>query len=79
MANRSLRPVEQVESERYSVTFVPAAVQAVQELTEISGLSKSDVINRSVQIYAFLAQEMAHGRQLMLRNEDGSLERVHIV
>ncbi|AOP46064.1 hypothetical protein SL103_07250 [Streptomyces lydicus] len=76
---RSLRPVEPAESERYSVTFVPAAVQAVHDLTEVSGLSKSDVINRAVQVYAFLAREMAGGRQLMLRNEDGSLERVHIV
>jgi len=77
--SRTLRPVEPVESERYSVTFVPAAVQAVQTLTELSGLSKADVINRSVQIYAFLAQEMANGRQLVLRDEDGTLERIHIV
>ncbi|MGK5627067.1 hypothetical protein [Streptomyces sp. URMC 123] len=77
--SRSLRPVESVESERYSVTFVPAAVQAVQELTEISGLSKSDVINRAVQVYAFLAREMAEGRHVLLRTEDGTLERVHIV
>ncbi|MDT0317868.1 hypothetical protein RNC47_05865 [Streptomyces sp. DSM 44918] len=74
-----MRPVEAAESERYSVTFVPAAVQAVQELTEISALSKSDVINRAVQVYAFLAREMAEGRQVLLRTEDGSLERVHIV
>ncbi|WP_394814718.1 hypothetical protein [Streptomyces millisiae] len=71
--------MEAAESERYSVTFVPAAVQAVQELTEISALSKSDVINRAVQVYAFLAREMAEGRQVLLRTEDGSLERVHIV
>jgi hypothetical protein len=77
--SRSPRPVEAVESERYSVTLVPAAVQAVRELTELSGLSKSDVINRAVQVYAFLAREMADGRQVLLRTEDGSLERVHIV
>ncbi|WP_241518617.1 hypothetical protein [Streptomyces sp. CB03238] len=71
--------MEPAESERYSVTFVPAAVQAIQALTELSGVSKSDAINRAVQVYAFLAREMADGRQVLLRNEDGSLERVHIV
>ncbi|ORT59714.1 hypothetical protein BKD26_12530 [Streptomyces sp. CB03238] len=76
---RALRTVEPAESERYSVTFVPAAVQAIQALTELSGVSKSDAINRAVQVYAFLAREMADGRQVLLRNEDGSLERVHIV
>ncbi|MFH9953305.1 hypothetical protein ACH4OX_03680 [Streptomyces roseolus] len=76
---RTLKAVEATESERYSVTFVPPAVEAIQALTELSGLSKTDVINRAVQVYAFLASEMAEGRQVLLRNEDGSLERVHIV
>ncbi|MBD0707111.1 MULTISPECIES: hypothetical protein [unclassified Streptomyces] len=77
--SRALRAVEPAESERFSVTFVPPSVQSIQALTELSGLSKTDVINRAVQIYAFLAGEMADGRQVLLRNEDGSLERVHIV
>ncbi|MFG2839244.1 hypothetical protein ACGFYE_30070 [Streptomyces zaomyceticus] len=77
--SRALKAIEAAESERYSVTFVPPAVQSIQTLTELSGLSKTDAINRAVQVYAFLASEMADGRQVLLRNEDGSLERLHIV
>ncbi|MEV7935731.1 hypothetical protein AB0O82_06260 [Kitasatospora sp. NPDC088264] len=44
-----------------------------------TGLSKTDAINRSVQVYGFLAQQMTEGKELLLRDKDGVLERVHIV
>ncbi|MFF7699287.1 hypothetical protein [Streptomyces lydicus] len=66
-------------SERYSVTFVPPAVQAIGELTDATGLSKTDVINRAVQIYALLEAQRRKGSEVLLRNSDGELERVHIV
>lgn len=66
-------------SERYSVTLVPPAVQAVTELTESTGLSKADVINRAVQIYAFLNAQMRDGAEVLLRGADGTPEKLHIV
>ncbi|WP_218923750.1 hypothetical protein [Streptomyces sp. rh34] len=45
----------------------------------ITGLSKTDSINRAVQVYAFLAQQMADGKEVLLRDENGDTERVHIV
>lgn len=52
---------------------------AVAELTEATGLSKADVINRAVQIYAFLEAQRAQGREVLLQDPQGALERVHIV
>ena len=66
-------------SERYSVTLVPPAVQAVGELTRLTGLSKTDVINRAVQIYAFLEAQRHAGSHVCLERPDGGTERVHIV
>ncbi|MEW2310566.1 hypothetical protein AB0918_18285 [Streptomyces sp. NPDC006864] len=66
-------------SERYSVTLVPPAVQAVAELTESTGLSKADVINRAVQIYAFLETQKRDGADILLRGPDGPPEKLHIV
>ncbi|MFD9999826.1 hypothetical protein [[Kitasatospora] papulosa] len=66
-------------SERYSVTLVPPAVEAISKLVETTGLTKTDVINRAVQIYAFLEDRMGDGNEVMLRSADGELERVHIV
>ncbi|MEU8949919.1 hypothetical protein [Streptomyces sp. NPDC048489] len=66
-------------SERYSVTLVPPAVEAISDLTESTGLSKADVINRAVQIYAFLDAQKRSGADLLLREGDGVPERLHIV
>ncbi|WP_141205805.1 hypothetical protein [Streptomyces griseorubiginosus] len=66
-------------AERYSVTFVPPAVQAIAELTESTGLSKADVINRAVQIYAYLDAQTRGGADLLLREPDGTPEKLHII
>ncbi|MGW5308121.1 hypothetical protein ACWERF_29940 [Streptomyces griseoluteus] len=67
------------DNERFTVTLIATASQAVGTLMRITGLSKTDVINRAVQVYAFLAQQMADGKEILLRDEEGNLERVHIV
>jgi nucleoid-associated protein YejK len=67
------------ENERFTVTLIATAVQAVATLMRITGLSKTDVINRSVQVYGFLAEQMQDGKEVFLRDEQGNLERVHIV
>ncbi|PAZ16917.1 hypothetical protein CLM62_05445 [Streptomyces sp. SA15] len=66
-------------NERYSVTLLPPAVEAIAELTESTGLSKADVINRAVQIYAYLDAQKQGGADLLLRQPDGTTERLHIV
>ncbi|MFB6963170.1 hypothetical protein ACFCYB_40985 [Streptomyces sp. NPDC056309] len=67
------------DNERFTVTLIATAAQAVGTLMRITGLSKTDVINRAVQVYAFLAQQMADGKEILLRDEEGNTERVHIV
>lgn len=67
------------ENERFTVTLIATAVQAVATLMRITGLSKTDTINRAVQVYAFLAEEMENGKDVLLRDKDGNLERLHIV
>ncbi|GAB2713764.1 hypothetical protein [Kitasatospora kifunensis] len=74
-----LQPVRSPQSERFTVTLIPAAVQELSRLMSVTGLSKTDAINRAVQVYAFLAAEMDEGKELLLRDNDGALERVHIV
>ncbi|MER6915001.1 hypothetical protein ABT354_25270 [Streptomyces sp. NPDC000594] len=66
-------------SERYSVTLVPPAVKAITEVMDGTGLSKADVINRAVQVYAYLEARKADGMDVLLRNADGTAERLHIV
>ncbi|WP_411080626.1 hypothetical protein [Streptomyces sp. cmx-18-6] len=76
---RASRGADVPTSERYSVTLVPPAVDAVNKLTAATGLSKTDVINRAVQVYAFIEERLHGGSDLLLRNQDGETEHVHIV
>ncbi|WP_461010714.1 hypothetical protein [Streptomyces capparidis] len=66
-------------NERYSVTLVPPAVEAINQLTAATGLTKTDVINRAVQVYAFIEERIRGGNDVLLRNPDGETERVLIV
>ncbi|MEU6984087.1 hypothetical protein ABZ946_11735 [Streptomyces sp. NPDC046324] len=61
------------------MTLVPPAVQAIADLTDSTGLSKADVINRAVQIYAYLDAQTRDGADLLLRGRDGAPEKIHIV
>ena len=80
MARQSdLQAVRAVESERFTVTLIGTAVQALLSLMRTTGLSKTDAINRAVQVYGFLASEMDKDKEVLLRDKDGNLERVHIV
>jgi hypothetical protein len=74
-ANRS----RSTANERYSVTFVPPAVDAIADLTASTGLSKADVINRAVQIYAYLEAQTQDGADLLLRPPGGTPEKLHII
>lgn len=80
MAGRpDLQAVRSVESERFTVTLISAAVHALAILVNLTGLSKTDAVNRAIQVYGFLASEMADGKEVLLRDKTGNLERVHIV
>ncbi|MFD7324729.1 hypothetical protein ACFV9D_27165 [Streptomyces sp. NPDC059875] len=67
------------DSERLSVTLCPPAVTAVSELVAESGVSKADVINRAILLLGFVERERAKGHDLMIRDTEGSLERIHIL
>ncbi|TQF01992.1 M20 family metallopeptidase [Kitasatospora acidiphila] len=66
-------------SERFSLTLIPVAQQALAKIMKATGLTRADSINRAVQVYGFIAEEMHGGKELLLRDSAGNLERVHIV
>ena len=67
------------DSERLSVTLCPPAVTAVSELAAASGVSKADVINRAILLLGYVERERAKGHDLMIRDAEGTLERIHIL
>ena len=64
---------------RITVGLTTKANAAVNWLAERTGMSKTDVVNRAVQLYQFVEQQEADGAQLGLIRPDGSVDRMHML
>ncbi len=62
---------------KVSANFVPRAVAALDRASEITGDSRTDVLNCAVQMYAYLAKMMYDGHLIFVENPStGTKERV---
>jgi hypothetical protein len=61
--------------ERVTVNLSPASSAALDRAVEITGDSKTDTINRALQIYAMLTDAVDDGGQVLIRYADGDVER----
>lgn len=63
--------------ERVTVNLTPRAVRALNNLVDMTGYSKTDTINRALQIYEFLQGILEKGGSLHVRQtREGELERL---
>ena len=63
--------------ERLGVNLTPRSVRALEESIEISGDSKTDVVNRALQVYDFLMKTVSADGAVYIRSTEGAeLERV---
>jgi hypothetical protein len=61
--------------ERVTVNLAPLSSAALDHAAGITGDSKTDTINRALQIYAMLADAVNDGGQVLIRYADGDVER----
>ena len=65
--------------ERVTVNLAGRAVPALERAMALTGDSKTDTINRAVQVYAFAVEAMRNGGAVYVRPaKDAELERVRI-
>lgn len=64
---------------KYTVMLRPEAYTAVVRTADVTHVSRTDTINRAVQIYAVLAEQLAAGKEILLADKDGSIERMRII
>jgi hypothetical protein len=65
---------------RVTVNLNRHAVQALEVVSEATGYSKTDTINRALQVYAIIQEIMEkNGGSLHIKHDNGELERIHIV
>ncbi len=67
------------ESIKITVNLLPRAVAALEKVVDLVGGSKTDAINKALQIYLFLEQEQAAGKTILLAKADGTADVVKIL
>lgn len=69
----NLKPLTKI-----SLNMIPRAVAAIEQAADITGDSRTDVINRAVQLYAFTEAIQHAGGFLMVHNPDGTTYRLEL-
>ncbi len=65
--------------ERVTVNLTGRASRALELATELTGDTKTDTINRALQVYAYMEQVTAHGGSIYVRETgDSDLERLKV-
>jgi hypothetical protein len=62
--------------ERVTVNLIPRAAQALHEASDLTGDSKTDTINRALQVYAYLEAITARGGEILVREPEDSTPRL---
>jgi len=65
---------------RVTVNLTRKSIQALEQLADSTGQSKTDTINRALQVYALVNEIMERdGGSLYVRHLDGENERIRLV
>lgn len=64
---------------KITVSLTDEAANAVEQLAESRGISSSEVVRRGIALARFFEDQLAAGSSILIRNEDGELERVQFV
>lgn len=65
--------------ERVTVNLTGRASRALELATQLTGDTKTDTINRALQVYAYIEQVMVRGGSVYVRDAaDSELERLEV-
>ncbi|MFL6126901.1 MAG: hypothetical protein ACJ73U_45675 [Actinophytocola sp.] len=66
-------------ADRVTSNLTPRSVRAMNNLAHWTGYTKTDILNRALQIYEFVQQVVENGGSLQIRqSESAELERLTI-
>jgi hypothetical protein len=65
---------------KYTVNLTTKAMTALENTAVIAEATRTDVINKALQVYALLWQaQEEQGQVILLRNRDGETERLRLL
>lgn len=62
--------------ERVTVNLIPRASRALQRLVDLTGDSKTDIINRALQVYLYMEETTTDGGDIYVREPKDSEPRL---
>lgn len=63
---------------RFTVALTYRGTAAMENLEQRTGLKRTDLVNRAVQLYDILDTDLADGGKLMILWPDGTMQRIVI-
>jgi hypothetical protein len=67
------------DAARLNAILIPKAEQALNWLTESTGLNRTDVVNRALQLYRFVEESTSAGGKVVVVRANGESENVRII
>jgi hypothetical protein len=64
--------IDEADLTKLTVNLVPRAVVAMEFGAALAGDTRTDTVNRALQVYAYLMEQMAFGRRIVLLDADGT-------
>ena len=61
---------------RITVNLIPRASAALELAAQLGQDSKTDTINRALQMYAYFMQVKSEGDEILIRHPDGETEKI---
>lgn len=72
--------MEKEEKVLYSVRFPPKDAEMLERMSDTMGITKAELIRKSINLYKLVKDAENEGKDLVLENKDGTVkERVRIV
>lgn len=68
-AGVTTHPDHATVSERITVALIPQASEGLQRLRDLTGLSKTDIVNRAITLYEFIEAQRSAGRDILIRDK----------
>lgn len=63
-------------TERVTVSLIPRTAAELARLQEETSLSRTDLINRAISLYAFISKQIEAGRELALHDPRDDTTRI---
>ena len=74
-----MEPASPPAAERITVALTPRAAAHLALLRQCTGLSKTEIVNRAISLYEFIDATLAAGREILIRNTDGTVQAMKLL